>query len=115
MFDLMGLLNFVSPGAAATCGAAPDGCDASADSLQAAIDALVTWHSAPVSGRDAFSALSAWRASIQRSAALAQNEIIYAQLNALDMKSIRALREGDSARVDQIEAQAASLRAALVK
>lgn len=43
------------------------------------------------------------------------NAPIYVQLDALDRKSIRALREGDAARVAQIEAQATALRATLVK
>lgn len=43
------------------------------------------------------------------------NAPIYAQLDELDRKSIRALREGDAARVAQIEAQATALRATLVK
>lgn len=43
------------------------------------------------------------------------NAPIYAQLDELDRKSIRALREGDAARVAQIEAQATALRAMLVK
>ena len=43
------------------------------------------------------------------------NAPIYAKLDELDRKSIRALREGDAARVAQIEAQASALRATLVK
>lgn len=45
----------------------------------------------------------------------AHNEPIYAQLEALDIKSIRAIREGDSARVAALEAQASELRASLAK
>lgn len=43
------------------------------------------------------------------------NEEIQARLNAIDAKSIRALREGDAARVADLEAQAAALRSQLVK
>ena len=43
------------------------------------------------------------------------NAPIYAQLDAIDAKSIRALREGDASRVAAIEAQATALRATLVK
>lgn len=43
------------------------------------------------------------------------NAPIYAQLDELDRKSIRALREGDAARVDQIEEAAQTLRSMLQK
>ena len=42
------------------------------------------------------------------------NDPILAQLDAIDAKSIRALREGDAARVADLEAQAAALRSQLV-
>jgi hypothetical protein len=48
---------------------------------------------------------------------LTNNEInanIRAQLSVVDIKSIRALREGDQVRIDDLEAQAATLRAQLV-
>ena len=38
---------------------------------------------------------------------------IYAELTALDVKSIRALREGNTERIAAIEAQAVALRAEL--
>lgn len=38
---------------------------------------------------------------------------IHAELEALDRKSIRALREGDAARIDDLEAQAEALRVEL--
>lgn len=41
------------------------------------------------------------------------NEPIYEKLAALDAKSIRALREGDSTRLAALEAQAESLRQGL--
>ena len=43
------------------------------------------------------------------------NDPILAQLDAIDAKSIRALREGDAARVADLEAQAAALRSQLVQ
>ena len=43
------------------------------------------------------------------------NAPILAQLEALDAKSVRPLREGDSIRVAQLEQQAAELRAQLRK
>lgn len=43
------------------------------------------------------------------------NAPILAQLEVLDAKSIRPLREGDTVRVAAIEAQAAALRAQLMK
>ena len=43
------------------------------------------------------------------------NAPILAQLSAIDLKSIRALREGDDARVSSLESEAATLRAQLVK
>lgn len=43
------------------------------------------------------------------------NAPIQRQLDELDRKSIRALREGDQARISAIEAEAATLRAQLVK
>jgi len=43
------------------------------------------------------------------------NAPILAQLEALDAKSIRPLREGDSVRVTALEQQAAALRLQLIK
>lgn len=43
------------------------------------------------------------------------NAAILAQLEAIDAKSIRPLREGDSARVTALEVQAAALRLQLKK
>ena len=43
------------------------------------------------------------------------NEEIQSRLDAIDAKSIRALREGDVARVADLEAQADALRSQLVK
>lgn len=43
------------------------------------------------------------------------NTPILAELAAIDAKSIRALREGDLARIAALEAQAAALRAQLMK
>lgn len=45
----------------------------------------------------------------------APNGAIYEQLAALDQKSIRALREGDTTRLTQYETDAAALRAQLIK
>lgn len=42
------------------------------------------------------------------------NAPILAQLAALDLKSIRALREGNQSRIDDLEAQAVVLRGLLV-
>lgn len=58
---------------------------------------------------------AAWVAGQAQRDKDAHNAPILAQLDELDRKSIRALREGDAARVAQIEAQATALRAALVK
>ncbi len=41
------------------------------------------------------------------------NGAILTQLAAIDAKSIRALREGDTARIAALEAEAAALRAQL--
>jgi len=43
------------------------------------------------------------------------NEPILAALAAIDAKTIRPLREGDTARVASLDAQAAALRAQLIK
>jgi hypothetical protein len=43
------------------------------------------------------------------------NNALYAQLDTIDIKSIRALREGDTTRVANLEAQAVILRGQLVK
>jgi hypothetical protein len=43
------------------------------------------------------------------------NDAIYAQLDALDLKSIRALRTNDTARLENIEAEAVVLRSQLVR
>jgi len=42
------------------------------------------------------------------------NAVIYDQLLKIDLKSIRPLREGDQVRIDDLKAQAATLRAQLV-
>jgi hypothetical protein len=42
------------------------------------------------------------------------NKPIYDQLDALDLKSIRAIRSNDSIRIAELEAQAVALRAQLV-
>ena len=42
-----------------------------------------------------------------------QNDDIMAQLDAIDRKSIRPLREGDQIRIDALEAEAATLRSQL--
>ncbi len=42
------------------------------------------------------------------------NKIILEQLRVLDMKSIRAIRENDTNRIEELEAQAVTLRAILV-
>lgn len=44
-----------------------------------------------------------------------RNIQIMLKLEALDKKSIRALREGDQSRIDALEMEAASLRLQLVK
>ena len=46
--------------------------------------------------------------------AVIHNARIKAQLAELDSKSIRALREGNLVRIDELEDQAAALRAQLV-
>ena len=43
------------------------------------------------------------------------NAIIFAELKAIDMKSIRALREGDAKRITELESKASFLRSQLVK
>ena len=43
------------------------------------------------------------------------NGPILAQLAAIDARSIRALREGDAARIAALEAEAAALRAQLTR
>lgn len=43
----------------------------------------------------------------------AQKALIQSQLDAIDLKSIRAIREGDTTRMAQWEAQAATLRTQL--
>lgn len=43
------------------------------------------------------------------------NANIIAQLDRIDAKSIRALREGDQVRIDALEAEAAALRLQLIK
>lgn len=43
------------------------------------------------------------------------NAPILAQLEVIDLKSIRALREGNQTRIDDLEAEAAELRAQLEK
>lgn len=57
---------------------------------------------------------AAWVENTARKNA-AINAPIIAQLDAIDLKSIRALREGDAARVGALEAQAAELRLLLAK
>jgi cold shock CspA family protein len=52
-----------------------------------------------------------------RSVQLSNEEInapILVKLSVIDLKSIRALREGDQVRIDDLEEQAAALRAQLV-
>lgn len=43
------------------------------------------------------------------------NRAIYEKLNEIDLKSIRALRTGDTARLESLEQEAVALRAQLVK
>lgn len=57
---------------------------------------------------------ASWVPNIARQNA-AINAPIFDALDALDLKSIRAIREGDSVRVAALEAQAAALRATLAK
>jgi hypothetical protein len=56
---------------------------------------------------------SAYPAEIAKGAAIARQAEIMDALDALDRKSIRAIREGDAARIAQWEAQAVALRAEL--
>jgi len=42
------------------------------------------------------------------------NAPIYEQLDSIDLKSIRAIRTNDTARIAQLESQAVALRAKLV-
>ena len=62
--------------------------------------------------------LASWDNEVQSSYEAAQrtrlNKHIYEQLDALDVKSIRALRTNDTQRLAQIEQQAAALRKQLV-
>jgi hypothetical protein len=51
----------------------------------------------------------------QQQAVKDANAAIIAQLEAIDQKSIRPMREGDTSRVQFLAAQAAALRAQLVK
>lgn len=44
-----------------------------------------------------------------------RNAVILEQLAEIDRKSIRALREGDNARIADLESEAATLRSKLVK
>lgn len=45
----------------------------------------------------------------------ADNAAVLEQLQALDLKSIRALREGNAARIAEIEAEAVALRSKLIR
>ena len=42
-----------------------------------------------------------------------ENNLIYEQLNKIDEKSIRAIRENDTVRIESLEAEAVALRAKL--
>ena len=43
-----------------------------------------------------------------------KNKVIYEQLNALDLKSVRSLREKNATKIAEFEAQASALRAQLL-
>lgn len=89
--------------------------------VQLANGAVITEYSCPQDAADkpGYSEIAedspeavAWKSSQN---VASTNAPIQAQLDALDAKSIRALREGDAARVAALEAQAAALRAQLVQ
>ena len=63
--------------------------------------------------------LAQWAVELQPAYELAQAKLanipLYKELDNIDLKSIRALRAGDKAQLDKLEAQAIALRAKLVK
>lgn len=62
--------------------------------------------------------LDQWAKDVEQAYQFQQNKIanksIYDQLDELDLKTIRALRENDSTRLASLEAQAATLRTQLL-
>lgn len=72
----------------------------------------IQWHdSLPApSNEDIEAAVSAWPSEKLKQGRRTE---ILAELEAIDFKSIRPLRAGDQARVDELEAQAVALRAEL--
>lgn len=62
--------------------------------------------------------LSSWAVELEQAYIFKQNKLanapIYEQLDAIDLKSIRAIRTNDTARIAALEADASALRAQLL-